>query len=138
MGGADLRLEREPPVAWDQHLDPDVGVGALDQITAVFLLGSSPVAHRDACRQPERANQNHHRSGVVLTEPGSGLRDELEQIVGVVGGPDVDAVDEARAMEVLLDRQDLPVLRRGPCRPSRGDLSNAYDDGLVWLRIVTG
>src|SRR4249920_1098001 len=56
MGGALLRLEREPPEAWEQHLDPDVGVIALDQVAAVLLLGPGPVPDRDACRQPKRGD----------------------------------------------------------------------------------
>jgi hypothetical protein len=37
MDGHGLRLELEPPVAGEQHLDPDVDVIGLDQVAAVLL-----------------------------------------------------------------------------------------------------
>jgi hypothetical protein len=53
VGTPGLWLEREPPVAWEQHLDPGVRVIALDQVAAVLLPGSGPEPNRYPCRQPE-------------------------------------------------------------------------------------
>jgi len=43
MVRAGLRLELEPPLAGEQHLDPDVGVRGPDQVAAVLLLDASSI-----------------------------------------------------------------------------------------------
>ena len=83
-GRAGLRLELEPPVAREQHLDPDVEVPGRDQVAAVFLLAAGSVPDPDACGQPQRPHHDRHRGRVLLTEAGPGLREELEQVISVV------------------------------------------------------